>query len=78
MLAALMFTSCTATLVQEWATSRKAPTEDFAPPAASVAEGKGQFLMRARSSGECRPGESAGPGQAAFPKFSPVRTGPKT
>jgi len=84
----LLFTSCTATVVQRWAMSRQVPTTtpDFAAPASFPGE-KRQALLpvsataaAAASAGEeCKPEQATDPrGGTVMPRFSPVRKlGPK-
>ena len=80
----LMFTSCTATVVQHWAMTRQAaPQAGYAPPPL-LGDERGQALLPASatspSGAECKPEDSQGQnGAPLLPKFSPIRhNGPKT
>lgn len=81
----LLFTSCTATVVQRWATSR-APmtTADYAPPPNFPGENRQALLPASATTSpaaadECKPEQPSGPRAAgAMPRFSPIRKiGPK-
>ena len=87
-LSGLLFTSCTATLVQQWATSRPtaAASAEYAAPPSVWEEQQRQGLVPARASPseECKPAsanEQKTNEQKAppiVPKFSPLRHGPKS
>ncbi len=78
LLAGVLFTSCTATVVQQWATARQPPSEFV--PSANPWSGRErtQALMPASTADQCKTDPSGTPqaGPAA-PKFTPIRPGPK-
>ncbi|HZP98674.1 MAG TPA: hypothetical protein VFB13_03990 [Reyranella sp.] len=74
----LLFTSCTATVVQHWAMNRQPAQADYTPPSLDGGE-RGEAFLPASAAGECKPEEApAQHGQPLVPKFSPLRRGPKT
>ena len=71
-LAGVLFTSCTATVVQQWATARPAHS-DYAPPATPGNE-RTQAILPANTDEQCKTAPSEGPpAGSAMPKFSPIR-----
>lgn len=71
-LAGVLFTSCTATIVQQWATARPAHS-DYAPPATPGNE-RAQAILPASTADQCKTDPSGMPqAGSVMPKFSPIR-----
>lgn len=71
-LAGVLFTSCTATVVQQWATARPAHA-DYAPPTAPGSEHM-QAIVPASAEDQCKTDPSKRPQAGPMvPKFSPIR-----
>jgi hypothetical protein len=77
--AGLLFTSCTATLMQNWATTRAPAAASAAAPLPAYTLPGRQGVARPQPPEECLPGQTGDshtPG--GTPKFTPVRSEPKT
>ena len=72
---AVIFTSCTATVVQQWAIARR-PNTEFVPPPGALPERR-QAATPVKAGDPRKPDKPAEQQQPVAPQFEPVRGLPK-